>query len=366
MKIERLEIKFNTQFLPQVPLSRLQKDYLEVLMREKTIAGTVRFYYKQGWLVHFNDLYALIFNLTHNNIIQNPEFIDYFKKLVLRHEFKKFHLAESTSVQEIEMNTIKNLPFFRSLKKETFDFLIQNAKTYEFPLYSLIIQQNDRDRDMYVLLDGHIGIYKRNAQGDRFCVASLVPGCLFGEYGFFLNEPRLADVIALAKVKVLKITYQPDVFDHWIQKQVAESLKHRFWIIHGIMRSNILSVLPEDTTDQLIHRGHIKEIKAHEVLFKENSPGTQFYVLIQGSIIISKGNKSINVLKQGDCFGELSLFVNQGVRTASAQAQTDCLLLEIGANDFFDLLADNLFLAKEIESIAYQRIKSDQKRHNKI
>lgn len=364
MKIERLEIKFNPQFISQIPLSRLQKDYLEVLLREKSIAATVRFYYHQGWLVHFSDLYALIFNLTHNSVIQNPEFIEYFKKLVLRQDFKKFHLAPASKVQEVELTQIKNLPFFRSLKKEALDFLLENAKTYEYPPYSLLIQQGDRERDMYVLLDGTMGIYKRNVQGDRFCVASLVPGCLFGEYGFFLNEPRLADVIALSKVKVLKIEYRPAIFDAWIQKQVAENLKHRFWIIHGIMRSNLLSMLPEDTTDQLIHRGQIKEIKAHQVLFKENTPGTQFYVLIQGSIIIQQGGKSINVLKQGDCFGELSLFVNQGIRTASAQAQTDCLLLEINANDFFDLLADNLFLAKEIEAIAYQRIKSDQKRNN--
>lgn len=363
MKIERIEIKFNAQFISQVPLNRLQKDYLDVLLREKSIANTVRFYYRQGWLVHFSDLYALIFNLAHNNVIQNPEFTEYFKRLVTRQEFKKFHLGEASPVKEVELVQIKNLPFFRSLKKEVLDFLIQNAKTFEYPAYSLLIQQGERERDMYVLLEGTAGIYKRNTQGDRFCVASLVPGCLFGEYGFFLSEPRLADVIALTKVKLLKIQYQPEIFDSWIQKQVAENLKHRFWIIHGIMRSNILSLLPEDTTDQLIHRGQVKEIKAHQVLFKEKTPGTQFYVLIQGSIIIQQGGKSINVLKQGDCFGELSLFVNQGIRTASAVAQTDCLLLEISANDFFDLLADNLFLAKEIESIAYQRIKNDQKRN---
>lgn len=364
MKIERLDLKFNTQFISQIPLSRLQKDYLEVLLREKSIAATVRFYYSQGWLVHFSDLYALIFNLTHNGVIQNPEFIDYFKKLVLKQDFKKFHLAEAQKVQEVDLSQIKNLPFFRSLKKEVLDYLLQHAKTYEYPAYSLLIQQSDRDRDMYVLLEGTTGIYKKNVNGERFCVASLVPGCLFGEYGFFLNEPRLADVIALSKVKILKIEYIPEIFDQWIQKQVAENLKHRFWIIHGIMKSNLLSMLPEDTTDQLIHRGHVKEIKSHQVLFKESTPGTQFYVLIQGSVIIQQGGKSINVLKQGDCFGELSLFVNQGIRTASAVAQTDCLLLEINSNDFFDLLADNLFLAKEIESIAYQRIKNDQKRKN--
>ncbi|NUM59159.1 MAG: cyclic nucleotide-binding domain-containing protein [Bdellovibrionaceae bacterium] len=362
MNIEKIEIKFNVQPLSLIPLNRLQKDYLDVLIREKSIANLVRFYYRQGWLVHFNDLYILVFNLTNAHVILNPEFPEYFKKLVIKNDFKKFHLAQASVVKEVEFKQVHSLPFFRSLKSEVFEFLMKNSKVYEYPAYSLLIEQGTNERDMYTLLEGTAGIYKRNSQGDRFCVASLVPGCLFGEYGFFLNEPRLADVVALSKVKVLKIEYQANIFDTWINKQVAENLKHRFWIIHGIMKSNILSLLPEDTTDQLIHRGKIKEIKAGETLFEENSHGTQFYVIIQGNILIQQGQKNINVLKQGDCFGELALFVNQGIRTARAKAQVDTLLLELNAQDFFDLLADNLFLAKEIEAIAYQRVKSDQKR----
>lgn len=364
MKIENLEIQFNTQNVAQLQMSRLQKDYFEVLQQERRISSTVRFYYKQGWLVHFSDLYSLIYNLTQYRIILNPEFMEYFKKLTIRQESKKYHLVEPSTPKELELTEIKNLPFFRSLKSEVRDFLLKNARIYSYPTYTLLIQQNDLDRDMYILLEGQASIYKKTKQGERYCIASLVPGCLFGEYGFFLNEPRLADVIATSPVRVLKIPYLPEIFDPWIKKQVAESLKHRFWIIHGILNSTVLSLLPEDTVDQLIHRGIVKEVKANQILFKENTPGTQFYVVIQGSIQIQKNLKNLNIMKQGDCFGELALFTNQGIRTATAITKTDGLLLEINASDFFDLLADNLFLAKEIEAIAYQRIRNDQKHKN--
>jgi CRP-like cAMP-binding protein len=362
MRIENLEINFKLQNAAVVPLSSLQKDYFQILKQEKTIAKTVYFYYQQGWLINFSELYALIYNLTQAQVITNADFIDYFRNLILKVEPERNNLHPEMKTQDIDLTTVKSLPFFRSLRPESLNFMLANSKAYKVPKQTMIIQENGVDRDMYVLLKGQVGIYKKNVNGERFRVATLIPGCLFGEYGFFLNEPRLADVVALSDVQILKIIYIPEVFDQWIRKEVAETLKHRFWVIHGIMRSPILSILPEDTTDQLIHRGKIRTVAANEVLFLERAPGHYFYILIQGSMMIIQNGKTITVLNSGDAFGELSLFVNQGIRTATAKAQTECIVLEISSQDFYSLMAENLFLAKEIEKLAYSRLKNDQKR----
>lgn len=362
MKIENLEVLFHVHNSALVPMSALQKDYFQILKQEKTIAKTVYFYYQQGWLVNFSELYALIYNLTQVKAITNPEFFEYFKNSVLKTEPDKNNLHPEVKLQDIDLNTVKSLPFFRSLKPESLSFMLANSKSYVVPKNTLVIQENGIDRDMYVLLKGQVGIFKKNSINERFRVATLIPGCLFGEYGFFLNEPRLADVVAATDIQVLKIIYIPEVFDRWIKKEVAETLKHRFWVIHGIMRSPILSILPEDTTDQLIHRGQLKTVNANETLFKERTPGHFFYILIQGTMAIIQNGKTINVLAAGDAFGELSLFVNQGIRTATTRAQTDCMVLEISSQDFYSLMAENLFLAKEIEKLAYSRLKNDQKR----
>ncbi|MBL7543894.1 MAG: cyclic nucleotide-binding domain-containing protein [Bdellovibrionaceae bacterium] len=362
MKIENLDISFQLANISSVPMSALQRDYFQILKQEKSIAKTVYFYYQQGWLTNFSELYALIYNLTQAQVITNPEFIEYFKNLILKSEPGKNDLPPEIKTREIDLNIVRSLPFFRSLRAESLNFMLANSKTYSLSPRTMVLHEGGTDRDMYVLLRGQVGIYKKNINGERFRVATLIPGCLFGEYGFFLNEPRLADVVALNEVQVLKITYIPEVFDQWIRKEVAESLKHRFWVIHGIMRSPILSILPEDTTDQLIHRGQLKTVAANEILFKERTPGHFFYILIQGSMTILQNGKTINVLNAGDSFGELSLFVNQGIRTATIRAQTDCIVLEISSQDFYALMAENLFLAKEIEKLAYTRLKNDQKR----
>jgi len=77
---------------------------------------------------------------------------------------------------------------------------------------------------------------------------------------------------------------------------------------------------------------------------------------------IMQNGKNINVLAAGDAFGEMSLFINQGIRTATAKAQTECIVLEISSQDFYALMAENLFLAKEIEKLAYSRLRNDQNR----
>lgn len=362
MKIENLEISFHLQNAALVPMTALQKDYFQILKQEKTIAKTVYFYFQQGWLTHFAELYALIYNLTQAQAITNPEFLDYFRNLILKMTPERNHLLPELNDQKIDLSSIKNLPFFRSLKPESLNFMLANSKPYRVDKQTMIIQEGGVDRDMYVLIKGQVGIYKKNFYGERFRVATLIPGCLFGEYGFFLNEPRLADVVTMTDAHVLKIIYIPDVFDAWIRKEVAESLKHRFWVIHGIMKSPILSILPEDTTDQLIHRGTVRTIPAGEILFKERTPGHHFYILIQGSMLIIQSGKTIATLSAGDSFGEMSLFINQGIRTATAKSQSECIVLEISSQDFFALMAENLFLAKEIEHLAYSRLKNDQKR----
>lgn len=362
MKIETQEIQFDLKMAATVAMSQLQKDYFQILKQEKTIAKTVFFYYQQGWLVQFSELYGLIYNLTQVKSILNFDFYHYFQSLILKTNPEKAFVGQESATTAIQAQQIRSLPFFRNLKEDSYKMMMSQAKVVGFPHSKMIIQEKSLDRDMYVLLSGSVGIYKRGLNQDRFRVATLVPGCLFGEYGFFLNEPRLADVCTLTDSQILKITYLPNIFDSWIKKEVAESLKHRFWVIHGIMKSPILSILPEDTTDQLIHRGKIVEIPAQQFIFKERTPGQFFYVVIQGSVVINQNGININVLNAGDCFGELSLFVNQGIRTASAITQAPTLLLEIHSRDFYQLMAENLFLAKEIERLAYSRLKNDQKR----
>ncbi len=66
-------------------------------------------------------------------------------------------------------------------------------------------------------------------------------------------------------------------------------------------------------------------------VLKEGDVGTSFYVLASGQVRVSKQNKLLNVLKAGDCFGEMAYLARQRFqRTASVTADSDVTLIEIG------------------------------------
>ncbi len=94
-----------------------------------------------------------------------------------------------------------------------------------------------------------------------------------------------------------------------------------------------------------------KTFKKDEVIFEENSPSTEFYIILDGEVEIQVDPDTIGdyrkdehqpstiaVLRWGQSFGEVTL-VDPGVRSASAKCGTDtCKVLVIGRDDFLELL----------------------------
>ena len=76
------------------------------------------------------------------------------------------------------------------------------------------------------------------------------------------------------------------------------------------------------------------ELRRGDVLFHEDDPGDNVYIVKSGRIAIAKrsidGRESVVALMEpGDLFGEMQLFENQG-RTAEARALEQSKVLAIG------------------------------------
>ena len=95
---------------------------------------------------------------------------------------------------------------------------------------------------------------------------------------------------------------------------------------------------------------HEKSYSQGEVIFEENSPSKEFYILVDGEVeiqidpdTIGNGTDShqpstIALLRRGQAFGEVAM-VDPGVRSASAKCSSEtCKLLVIDRQDFEKLL----------------------------
>ncbi len=77
--------------------------------------------------------------------------------------------------------------------------------------------------------------------------------------------------------------------------------------------------------------------KAGDVLMLEGEPGDSFYVIVEGTIRIEHGDRTVRSMTAGGFLGEIAL-IDRGARTATATCVSDCRLLELRAHEFDRLL----------------------------
>jgi CRP-like cAMP-binding protein len=161
---------------------------------------------------------------------------------------------------------------------------------------------------------------------------------------------------------VVRFKYSSEIFEDKVLKERAKSLQRRFWLIHALLKSEVFKDLPQDCFDALLFSGVIKEIPAGVPICREKEPGSTCYIVIQGQLVVSQNGKSLKILDQGACFGEVALILSGGLRTATVTTQVQSLVMEIQSQDFYKLLNQNLALACELEELALSRYREDQQR----
>lgn len=363
MRIENEVIEFHPQCqFSQLNLTDLQKQYLADMQNKNSIKSLVERYLFQGWLVNFNILFDLIANLALHNWILNPNIVEYFKNLKMSNElFSKNTLPSSIVNTNYTEETFLKLPFFRSLSKDLALFLLSHSKVMTYSAESLICKTGDSSRDLFVLLKGQAAVYTQANHFKQF-ISMISEEGVFGESGFFLGEPRKADVVALKTSEVLVISYQKEILDKVLQKDKAQQLQQRFWLQHALLHSDFFKKIPADCFDDLVFSGRIVDLQDQQVLFSQGDKGHSAYIVIQGSLLVSQNGKIINTLPQGAFLGEVSLMLNDGKRTATISAQRNTKLLEIQRNEYYKILSRNLYLAKELQILADQRLQRDVQR----
>lgn len=111
-----------------------------------------------------------------------------------------------------------------------------------------------------------------------------------------------------------------------------------------------------------------KTYNAGAVIFCEYEPGDAFYLIQSGRVkivkIFGKIEKTIDVLKPGEFFGEMAL-LEGAPRSASIVALEECKLLEFNRNNFELLMTQNPQVAMNLLKLFAKRI-YDQKRRFSI
>lgn len=358
VQIENKPLSLKPITAPFAGLSDGQRFYLESFTQNRTIAQTVSSLLEQGRLPCFQELFDLVKRLHDAKLIQNPIFTAYFQKL---EEFAKpaapgfGGLVSGLFKKEKPEDYLMKHPFFRSQNPAVTALFAQHSEIIEAKAGTTLCQTGHLERDLFFLIDGEAAIYKNVEGAGRRLLGFFGKDAVIGEIGFFLGELRTADVVCTKPCKLVAIRYDEAAFGRIINKDIAKNLQVRFRVIHALAKSPFLKSIPEEAIHALLFAGKIRQAAEFEPLTKENEHGDSCFVVISGSVAVSKGAKTIGVLGPGEAFGEIALFFTQGKRTATAMAQRDTTLLEIPARDFYRILGENILLAREFEKLALER-----------
>ncbi|MFH2047619.1 MAG: serine/threonine-protein kinase [Pseudomonadota bacterium] len=81
---------------------------------------------------------------------------------------------------------------------------------------------------------------------------------------------------------------------------------------------------------ELLSVSKISKIPKGKKIVSEGEIDDTFYIIMSGKVAITKDNKKLAVVGQGNCFGEMA-YISGRARTATVVAETDCILLVISA-----------------------------------
>ena len=345
----------------KIKMNALRHSYFNYLAQNHSPYELVNHYLKQGKLVRFTEVYGLMQSLVENRVLLNPEWQQFLSMNTgsTSHGQGLSLALKKNAGQLPDPETLRKLGFFRGLNTELQNLFIQNASMHKVPEGTKLCQTGELSRDMFVLLDGTVGVFKNNGNNQRQLLSSVSIGATVGEGGFLLGKPRTADIIALSPA-TLAVIHHNDQFEGIIEAGKAEPLQRRFWVLNGLLASPIFSKLPNETIDSLVFAGKMREFKNQSVIVQEGAPGNSFFIVVQGAVNFYKGDKLLRTAGQGGTFGEVALMVSGGLRTATAQAIKDCLLVEIEQREFYEFLANHLHLAKILEEMAWARYETVQ------
>jgi CRP/FNR family cyclic AMP-dependent transcriptional regulator len=102
------------------------------------------------------------------------------------------------------------------------------------------------------------------------------------------------------------------------------------------------------------------DLREGRTLVREGQPGREFFVLVDGSVRVSRGGRKLADLGPGDWFGEIALLTNTP-RTATVTATSPIRVLVVTDRSFRQLVERIPKIALKVLASVGERLGSDAK-----
>jgi CRP-like cAMP-binding protein len=214
---------------------------------------------------------------------------------------------------------------------------------------------------LMVLLTGRLQMQSVIAESNqRIKKWPLLPVSIFGEEAFLEGAVRSTKAVAselctMVEIPIAEVVEMIDKTHYEIQ---LNSFKTAIMLNQYFHSAPVFSELSEDSIHFMMAKGILEEVRTGETIFAQGTASNDFYLLIKGSVKVVINGEWINTIPQGGFFGEIGVIADIP-RTATVEAEADCVLFRISADTFWEVLTQRLEMAIFMEAVGEIRMKTD-------
>lgn len=266
-------------------------------------------------------------------------------------------LSRSQSYPDV----LSPIPLLSELSREDFAAVLQTVTLVRRREGDLVLRQGEPGSSFFMVARGDLAVLRENPGGQVQQLATLHEGALFGEMALLSRSPRSAHVRATSAADLLEFHVdalgQASRGTATIARALDKFTRERL-VSNLIGTSPLFRPLDRTQRLDLVRRFVGHEVAAQTDLIREGEPGRGLYVVLHGSVDVSKRDGDQKVLLAtlgaGDVFGEMSL-LNGAPATATVTAAQRSTVLFLAREYVERLMTSIPHMRQYLESLGDER-----------
>lgn len=251
-------------------------------------------------------------------------------------------------------NIRKTMRLFVDLSQPQFREMILDSEIRIVKPGEVVFERNDYTDTFFNVISGAVGI---ELPGDESKVVQFGPGNFFGEMGLISGRRRAATVRAIEESVLLETKRNQILKIMASVPSVKEAVDSVFFL--RVLKAKIFQDADPLFLARIAAKAEIVEFKKGDVFFAEGDEGDHLYVILKGSVKISRRNAAGNDVAQtylsaGNYVGEMAL-VDDGPRNATVTAVVPCITRRISKAQFLDLLEESSQTREDVLRLVAER-----------
>ena len=251
---------------------------------------------------------------------------------------------------------------FSSFSEAELKSLASKFEKCQYLMGTNVIKEGDRGNYFYLVRKGRLKVYSKAA----YVLNELVPGNTFGEVALIIPEKkRSASVQCLTHCALYRL--HSSIFMFFFTQNTSRLL--------GDAKTLLSKIHPFDKLEtkallDVAKRCYFTKMFKDELLLKTGEPAKNFYLVVEGSVVISGGGMKHLKVHSGSFFGERSLLSNEpiakdvnigsNVATFLVLKPVDFLALPKNLHHLFDLRLTKLQLSTHAIMKHFDQAKKDE------